>query len=51
MPGGVPETGSELAFLRKEVDRLWAELDSRRQEQLDERDRLLKMIEILTQRS
>ncbi len=52
-PGAVPsEVGrdAELLFLRKEVERLWGELECRRQEQLSERERLLKMIEQLARK-
>lgn len=43
--------GSDAAFLRSEVDRLWAELEQRRQDHQAESDRLLKIIESLTRRA
>ncbi|OAB55783.1 hypothetical protein AY599_27010 [Leptolyngbya valderiana BDU 20041] len=52
-PGPVPsaaERDAELLFLRREVERLWGELESRRREQLSERERLLKMIEQLARK-
>ena len=43
--------GGDAAFLRSEVDRLWAELEQRRQDHQAESDRLLKIIESLTRRA
>ena len=43
--------GSDAAFLRSEVDRLWTELEQRRQDHQAESDRLLKIIESLTRRA